>query len=349
MTHSEEKAQAGEQDRTTTGQRHIPVMLNEVLETLAPREGEVYLDGTLGAGGYTRAILAAAPGCRVIALDRDPWAVAQAESYADARLRVVQGRFGDLETHLETLGVASIDAVILDIGVSSIQLDTAERGFSFRFDAPLDMRMGTQEDTPTAADIVNTFPEKEIERILRVYGEERCARRLAAEIVRVRRQEPILTTSRLAGLIRRIVPKSPKDPTDPATRSFQALRIAVNDELGELERALDSAARVLTPGGRLIVVTFHSLEDSIVKDFLRRHSGAMPQGSRHVPQMRTGHERVDPVFTLPFKKSLTPTEAEIRANPRARSARLRAGIRTQAVIVERAEPSGRDPAGRRGS
>lgn len=321
--------------------KHIPVMLAEVLETLAPRDGEVYLDGTLGAGGYTRAILAAAPGCRVIALDRDPWAVAQAENYANDRLRVVQGRFGDLDAHLKTLGIEKVDAVILDIGVSSIQLDTPDRGFSFRFDAPLDMRMGTQEDIPTAADIVNTFPEKEIERILRVYGEERCARRLAAEIVRVRAEAPILTTAQLSALIRRIVRKSPKDPTDPATRSFQALRIAVNDELGELERALSAAARVLAPGGRLIVVTFHSLEDSIVKDFLRVHSGNMPQGSRHLPQMHRTPEQVESAFTLPHRKSRAPGDAETAANPRARSARLRAAIRTAADFVpERGEGRG---------
>ncbi len=322
-------------------QKHIPVMLAEVLETLAPRDGEVYLDGTLGAGGYTRAILAAAPACRVIALDRDPWAVAQAENYAGERLRVAQGRFGEMEAHLAALGTRKVDAVILDIGVSSIQLDTPDRGFSFRFDAPLDMRMGTQEDVPTAADIVNTFPEKEIERILRVYGEERCARRLAAEIVRVRAEGPILTTAQLSALIRRIVRKSPKDPTDPATRSFQALRIAVNDELGELERALAAAARVLAPGGRLIVVTFHSLEDSIVKDFLRVHSGEAPQGSRHLPQAHRTPERDAPAFTLPHRKPRSPGEAEISANPRARSARLRAAIRTAAAFVPERE-TGRD-------
>lgn len=304
---------------------HVPVLLAEVLETLAPKDGEVYLDGTLGAGGYTRAILAAAPGCRMIALDRDPWAVARAASYADPRLSVVQGRFGEMEAHLAALGIVKVDAVILDIGVSSVQLDTPGRGFSFRFDAPLDMRMGTDEETPTAADIVNSFPEKELERILRVYGEERQARRLAAEIVRVRAKGPILTTGQLSDLIRRIVRKSPKDPIDPATRSFQALRIAVNDELGELERALVAAERVLNPGGRLVVVTFHSLEDSIVKDFLRRTSGAEPKGSRHLPETARAER---PAFVLPFRKPRLPSEAETRANPRARSARLRAAIRT---------------------
>ncbi|MCB9978823.1 MAG: 16S rRNA (cytosine(1402)-N(4))-methyltransferase RsmH [Rhodospirillales bacterium] len=306
---------------------HIPVMLDEVLAALNPRAGEIYVDGTLGAGGYSRAILNAAD-CRVIGIDRDPWAVEHARGLGmGERLIILQGRFGDMKTILIDAGFDAVDAVILDIGVSSVQLDQAERGFSFRADAPLDMRMGTNEDTPTAADIVNTAPQTELERIIRDYGEERFARKVAAEIVRVRREAPILTTFALADLVRRVVRRSPKDQIDPATRTFQALRIAVNDELGELERALEAAQALLNPGGRLIVVTFHSLEDGIVKTFLRERSGAGPSGSRHLPDQ----VRAAATFSVPLRKPLEPSADECSRNPRARSARLRCAIKMEAL------------------
>lgn len=304
---------------------HIPVMLDEVLEALSPRAGEIYVDGTLGAGGYSRAILNAAA-CRVVGIDRDPWAIEQARGlgFGD-RLRIVQGRFGDMKTILAGIGLDKVDGVVLDIGVSSVQLDRAERGFSFRADAPLDMRMGPDEDTPTAADIVNTAAQAELERIIRDYGEEKFARKVAAEIVRARQDAPILTTFALADLVRRVVRRSPKDQIDPATRTFQALRIAVNDELGELERALDAAQAVLNPGGRLVVVTFHSLEDGLVKTFLRDRSGAAPGGSRYLPDRARG-----PVaFSVPMRKPLEPSAQECSRNPRARSARLRYAIKQE--------------------
>lgn len=304
---------------------HIPVLLDEVLAALKPCDGQTYVDGTLGAGGYSRAILNAAD-CRIVGIDRDPWAVAHARTLGfGERLRIVQGRFGDMKTILASEGLEYVDAVILDIGVSSVQLDRAERGFSFRADAPLDMRMGTDESIPTAADLVNTAPQAELERIIRDYGQERFARKVAAEIVAVRKASPILSTRALADLVRRVVRRSPKDQIDPATRTFQALRIAVNDELGELERALEASQQVLKPGGRLIVVTFHSLEDGIVKTFLRTRSGAQPAGSRHAPEEARGLV----YFTLPARKPVEPSAAECTRNPRARSARLRHAVRTE--------------------
>lgn len=306
---------------------HIPVMLDEVLAALRPRAGEIYVDGTLGAGGYTRAILNAAD-CRVVGIDRDPWAIEHARGLGlGDRLVILQGRFGDMKTILAKAGFDTVDAVILDIGVSSVQLDQAERGFSFRADAPLDMRMGTDEDTPSAADLVNSAPQAELERIIRDYGEERFARKVAAEIVRVRRESPILTTFALADLVRRVVRRSPKDQIDPATRTFQALRIAVNDELGELERALEAAQEILNPGGRLIVVTFHSLEDGIVKTFLRERSGAAPSGSRHLPDQT----RPVATFSVSMRKPIEPSADECSRNPRARSARLRYAIKTESL------------------
>ncbi len=304
---------------------HIPVMLGEVLDALKPRAVEVYVDGTLGGGGYSRAILEAAD-CRVVGIDRDPWAVAQARGlgFGD-RLRVIQGRFGDMKTILPEAGVTAVDAVILDIGVSSVQLDRPERGFSFRADAPLDMRMGPEEGGPTAADLVNGAPQAELERIIREYGEERFARKVAAEIVAVRKGSPILTTLALADLVRRVVRRSPKDQIDPATRTFQALRIAVNDELGELERGLEAAQSLLNPGGRLIIVTFHSLEDGLVKAFLRARAGAEPSGSRHAP----AQDKAPAFFRLMTRKPLESSAQECARNPRARSARLRWAVRTE--------------------
>jgi len=308
------------------GAPHIPVLLAETIAALAPRDGEILVDCTFGAGGYTQAMLAAAP-CRVIAIDRDPSAVARGRDLAgkwDGRLDVIEGRFGDLAGLLAANGVNQVDGIVLDIGVSSMQLDQAERGFSFVKDGPLDMRM--EAGGPTAADLVNTTPEAALADIVYRYGEERLSRRVARAIVAARKLEPFSRTVQLAEVVRRVVPKS-KDGIDPATRTFQALRIAVNDELGELERALAAAEAVLVPGGRLVVVTFHSLEDRVVKDFLKVRSGAAAQPSRHLPAAATGPA---PSFTLLSKKAVAAGADETARNPRARSAKLRAALRTPA-------------------
>lgn len=304
---------------------HLPVLLAEVLDALAPREGGIYVDGTFGAGGYATAILDAAP-CRVWGIDRDPAAVARGEALAarhPGRLEVIEGRFGDMDRLLGERGVAAVDGVTLDLGVSSPQIDTPERGFSFRHDGPLDMRMGS--DGPTAADLVATTEERDMADIIFRYGEERHARRVARAIVAARAESPITRTSELAEIVRRAVPRS-NDGIDPATRTFQALRIAVNDEMGELERGLDAAERLLAPGGRLAVVSFHSLEDRTVKAFLRRRAGT-EEGSRHLPPTA----RPDASFRLLGNRAIRPGDGESRANPRARSARLRAAERTHAA------------------
>ena len=309
-----------------TDSPHVPVMLAEVLAALAPRDGEIVVDGTFGAGGYTTALLTAAA-CRVIAIDRDPTAIARGRELAhrwDGRLDIVEGRFGELSAALASCGVERIDGLALDIGVSSMQLDQADRGFSFAKDGPLDMRMGASG--PTAADLVNTTAEADLANLVYRYGEERMSRRVAHAIVEARRAEPFSRTVQLAAVVRRAVPKS-KDGIDPATRTFQALRIAVNDELGELERALAAAERVLAPGGRLAVVTFHSLEDRVVKDFLKARSGAAAQPSRHLPAASAAPP---PSFTLLSRKAIRPSAEECARNPRARSAKLRAALRTEA-------------------
>lgn len=306
---------------------HAPVMLNEVLEALAPVDGGVYVDGTFGAGGYTKAFLDHA-NCTVVAIDRDPAAVARAESLKaeyGSRLVFVRGRFGDVENLLKTAGFDKVDGFVLDIGVSSMQLDEAERGFSFRFDAPLDMRMGSDENTETAADLVNTMEEGALADLIYKYGEERHSRRVARRIVEARAESPIETTGRLASIIRSAVPKS-RDNIDPATRTFQALRIAVNDELGELERALNAAEKILKPGGRIVVVSFHSLEDSIAKEFLHENAEGKARGSRYMPEIKND----EGLFRLLHRKAVKPSDDETQINPRARSARLRAAIRTEA-------------------
>lgn len=303
---------------------HIPVMLNEVLEALSPKDGEVYVDCTMGAGGYTRGILNAAK-CRVIALDRDqlPHDLAKdwAPSYGD-RLDLVKSSF----SHLEDVVADKVDAVVMDLGVSSMQMDEAERGFSFRFDAPLDMRMD-RSSGETAADLVNKLPEKELADIIYLYGEERHSRRIASAIARYRLNERIETTFQLANIVRSVLPFSHKDKSDPATRTFQALRIAVNDELGELEAALEASERILNENGRLVVVTFHSLEDRIVKNFLATRSKLAPSPSRYVPQDVNGASQSRLTFSVLTKKPVLPTEEEIQSNPRSRSAKLRAAIR----------------------
>ncbi len=311
----------------TTVRGHTPVLLQEVLRLLAPRPGGIYVDATFGGGGYAEAVLAAAP-CRVVGIDRDPAALDRAGTlltrHSDA-LTVVHGRFGNMGELLPAEGVRAVDGIAFDLGVSSWQLDEADRGFSFRFEGPLDMRMDPSGGR-TAADAVNLLPEAELARIIFTYGEERAARRIAAAIVRAREEKPIRSTGALAALIRRIVPTA-ADGLDPATRTFQALRIHVNDELGELDRGLAAAERLLGAGGRLCVVAFHSLEDRRVKSFLRVRSGRAPRPSRHRPEPPAP---AAPSFRLLTARAIRPGAAEIEANPRARSARLRAAERTGA-------------------
>ncbi|MBN9070931.1 MAG: 16S rRNA (cytosine(1402)-N(4))-methyltransferase RsmH [Rhizobiales bacterium] len=296
----------------------MPVLLDEVAAALAPQPGETFIDGTFGAGGYTRALPAA--GAAVIAIDRDPDAIRAGAALAASsggRLRLVHSAFSRLDEVAE-----AADGVVLDIGVSSMQLDEAGRGFSFRADGPLDMRMA-QAGT-SAADVVNRFKAEDLTRIFGLLGEERHAGRIARMIEARRRSRPFTRTLELADAIETLVGRKPGDRIHPATRVFQALRIFVNDELGELARALLAAERALKPGGRLAVVTFHSLEDRIVKRFIADRS-APPSGSRHLPEMK-GDE---PTF-VKHGGAVTADEAEVAANPRARSARLRAAVRTDA-------------------
>ena len=313
---------------------HIPVMLTEVLDALAPRAGATYLDATFGGGGYSAAILEAAP-CTLWAIDRDAEAIARGASLAarfPGRLHLLQGTFGNMLALLAEHGVSELDGVVLDIGVSSFQLDDASRGFSFRVDGPLDMRMG--QEGPTAADLVNTLPEAEIADILYEFGEERASRRIAKAIVAARADAPIETTLRLAEIVRSVLPPD-RSGNHPATRSFQALRIRVNDELGEIERALAQAAELLAPGGRLVVVSFHSLEDRIVKRFMTHATGRTPAPSRHSPSSLAA--RAEPDFRLLTHKALRPGDTETTQNPRARSARLRAMERIEKQAIRQAE------------
>jgi 16S rRNA (cytosine1402-N4)-methyltransferase len=308
---------------------HLPVMVSEVVAALNPKAGEVFVDGTFGRGGYTKALLNQAA-CVVYAIDRDPEAIAAAHDMAQSyggRLKVIEGCFGSMDRLLAAQGVDGVDGVALDIGVSSPQFDNAERGFSFRFDGPLDMRMSAEG--PTAADLVNEMAEEDLANLIYRYGEERHSRRIAKAIVMAR---PITRTLQLAEVIRSVMRKS-HDGIDPATRTFQALRIAVNDELGELEQGLRTAERILKPGGRLAVVSFHSLEDRIVKEFLKERSKTSQGGSRHLPQAPQGKA---PSF-VDVQRHL-PSDAESKANPRARSARLRTGARSQAEAWESEAP-----------
>jgi 16S rRNA (cytosine1402-N4)-methyltransferase len=307
---------------------HVPVLLDEVLAALAPRDGDIIVDGTFGAGGYTRAILAAAD-CRVIAIDRDPDAIAAGQAMvaaAGGRLELVPGRFGALQEIVTGQGLAQVQGVVLDIGVSSMQLDQAERGFSFLRDGPLDMRMS--QAGRSAADVVNTFDRDELANIIYVYGEEPRSRAIARAITAARAETPISTTLALVKAVERATgPQRARDRVHPATRTFQALRIFVNSELDELADALAGAETVLAEGGRLAVVTFHSLEDRIVKRFFAERSGRLPTGSRHLPERDAGPP---PSFTLPFKGHREASAFEATRNPRARSAKLRAGVRTSA-------------------
>lgn len=306
------------------GALHVPVLLEEVLEALQPAPGSLIVDATFGAGGYTRCLLDA--GATVHAFDRDPDAIAAGRAWPEChenppRLVLHPRRFSEMVAALAEAGVAQVDGVVMDIGVSSMQLDQPHRGFAFAADGPLDMRMAQQG--PTAADFLNTAAESEIADVLYTYGEERQSRRVARAIVAAR---PLATTGQLAGVVRRALGHKPGAPKDPATRSFQAIRIHVNAELDELREALEAAESLLRAGGRLAVVSFHSLEDRIVKQFLREGSGAVPAGSRHLPQLRSAQL---PTFAH-VTKGIRPSERELTFNPRARSATLRAATRTDA-------------------
>jgi len=302
---------------------HRPVLLDEVMDALAIAPGETHVDGTFGAGGYSRAM--AARGARVVAIDQDPDAIAEGQAVVAASggaITLLQGNFADMAMLIGRVGLASVHGVALDIGVSSMHLDRAPRGFALRFpDAPLDMRMSQAGET--AADFLNRADETEIADMLYAYGEERQSRRIARAIVAAR---PLATTGDLAAAVHRAIGRRPGDRTDPATRTFQAVRIKVNAELDALERGLDAAEAILQPGGRLAVVTFHSLEDRIVKNFLRRRSGQETAGSRHRPEARATRR---PTFHKPAR-AVRPSDAEIDVNPRARSATLRSAVRTDA-------------------
>lgn len=306
---------------------HIPVLLDEVIAALAPAPGAVIVDATFGAGGYTRALLDA--GATVHAFDRDPDAIAAGQAWpecAEQRLVLHPRRFSEMVAALAEAGVARVDGIAMDIGVSSMQLDQAGRGFAFAADGPLDMRMS--QDGPSAADFVNTAPEGEIADVLFNYGEERQSRRVARAIVAAR---PLETTGELAAVVRKALGYHPGMPKDPATRSFQAIRIHVNAELDELNAALTAAEQLLNPGGRLAVVSFHSLEDRIVKQFLREAGGALANASRHLPQVAPA---AAPTFDH-IAKAVRPSAAELARNPRARSATLRAAVRTAAPARQR--------------
>ena len=305
---------------------HAPVLLDEVLDALAPRAGDVIIDATFGAGGYTRAILAT--GATVIGLDRDPTVQPHADAVANdypGKFQLVRTAFSGLAEAFAGTGEAKLDGVVFDIGVSSMQLDQAERGFSFMRDGPLDMRMSDEGET--AADIVNTWDHGPMAHIFKLYGDERQSGRVATAILRRRVEQPFERTLDLAAVVEKALGGRRGAAIHPATRVFQALRIAVNDELGELRAGLEAAEATLAPGGRLAVVTFHSLEDRIVKAFLTERTGNAPGGSRHQP---VAIETRKPSFTLSFKGARDAGEAELASNPRARSAKLRAAVRTDA-------------------
>jgi 16S rRNA (cytosine1402-N4)-methyltransferase len=302
------------------------VLLEEVRDALDAGRGGTFVDGTFGAGGYTKAILDSHRQNRVVAIDRDPDAIAAGRALvarSNNRLVLVPGRFGDLADIAAAQGGGPVDGVVLDIGVSSMQLDQPERGFSFRQEGPLDMRM--ERSGPSAADLVNEAPEAELADIFYHYGEERRARAVARAVIETRRKGRIETTVQLADLVSSLIWQEP-GAIHPATRIFQALRIAVNDELGELVRALHGAERALRPGGRLVVVTFHSLEDRIVKQYFAGRSGRAAGGSRHLPSL----DGEAPSFRLVTRGPVVAGDREIAANPRSRSAKLRAGERTDA-------------------
>jgi 16S rRNA (cytosine1402-N4)-methyltransferase len=309
---------------TPSGQRHIPVLGRQAIEMLAPRAGGIYLDATFGAGGYSRAILDTA-GARVIGIDRDRSAIAggfELVDRSDGRLTLVEDRFSNLAEICAAQDISSVDGVVMDVGVSSMQLDEADRGFSFRLGGPLDMRMG--HEGPTAAEVIATASEADLANIIYIFGEERYSRSVARAIVAARKETPITTTRALADIVAKVVRSKPGE-IHPATRTFQGLRIFVNEELDELHLALSAAEHVLKPGGRLVVVSFHSLEDRIVKNFLAQRAKA-GGGSRHLPEVALAA----PSFQILTKRPITPDADENSANPRARSAKLRAAERTAA-------------------
>jgi 16S rRNA (cytosine1402-N4)-methyltransferase len=304
--------------------RHIPVLGAEAVAMLSPRDGGIYVDATFGAGGYARAILDAAD-TRVIGIDRDRTAIAGGFDLVDrsnGRLTLVEDRFSHLAEVCAALGAGAVDGVVMDVGVSSMQLDEAGRGFSFRLDGPLDMRMG--HDGPTAADVVARASEADLANIIYIFGEERHSRAVARAVVAARKEAPITTTRALAEIVSKVVWAKPGE-IHPATRTFQGLRIFVNEELDELHLALAAAERVLKPGGRLVVVSFHSLEDRMVKNFLSER-GKTGGGSRHLPEVAQSA----PSFRILTKRPVTAGDDEVRANPRARSAKLRAAERSDA-------------------
>lgn len=305
---------------------HYPVMLKPVVRYMAPQHGDVLIDGTYGGGGYSRALLAAAD-CRVIGIDRDLDAITRAELEASKESRLVPllGRFGSMDTLTRDAGFSDVDGVVLDLGVSSFQLDEAARGFSFMRDGPLDMRMGSSG--PSAADIVAQMQERDLANLIFRLGEEKQSRRIASAICQRRNTEAFKTTLDLANAIEKAVGGRKGARTHPATRTFQAIRMYINDELGELAKALRAAERILLKGGRLVIVTFHSLEDRMVKLFLRTRAGLTGTGSRHLPERKS---KVAPSFEMPTKKAIAPDEHEVSENPRSRSAKLRYAIRTDA-------------------
>ena len=309
---------------------HQPVMLDEVLASLQPKDNALYIDATFGRGGYTRAILNSAD-CNVMAIDRDPDAIAAGQSLVNemnGRFSLKEGPFSALAEIAQAEGHEKVDGIVFDLGLSSPQLDEAERGFSFRHDGPLDMRM--EKSGADAADFVNSADEAEIAHVIWMYGEERASRRIARAIVKARQEAPITRTKELAKLVHSVMPRPKPGQIDPATRTFQGIRIHVNGELDEIEAAMTAAEKMLKPDGRLVVVSFHSLEDRIIKTFMFKRSGQGPRPSRHLPDI----EMAPASFSLPSRKPVLPSEAETEQNPRARSAKLRLAVRTDAPAMK---------------
>ena len=310
--------------------KHHPVLVVEVIEALSPKSGAVYVDATFGRGGYSRAILDAAP-CHVVAIDRDPDAISAGQnmiSEYQGRLTLREGRFSDLKDILHQLTLPAVDGIVFDFGVSSPQLDQADRGFSFKQDGPLDMRM--EKTGVSAEDFINSADEKDIADVLWRFGEERASRRIARAITRSREESPIRTTFELARLIRGVLPRPKPGQIDPATRSFQAIRIHINEELAEIDAALPAALASLRTDGRLAVVAFHSLEDRLVKTFMINEAGKGPRPSRHLPDLPEHPPRLE----LITRKPITASKEEMEINPRSRSARLRVATRTDAPLLD---------------